>query len=187
MVRSSSPGGRSELRRRQTEVYREVLNGAQYRVRRHAAQSAERTCKHCVAQILEQRGAGRGLRGVLRLSRSDNAVHHFHSSYGPDPARRALPARLDGAELHRVSSHHRHVDGIVEDDDSAVPHHARSSRRTPRSRAAGRTATAGMNAPSGPPTWTARIGRPLRASATEVVEQLAAASRRTPSPPARRA
>ena len=97
----------------------------------------------------------------LAPSRGDNAVHHFHSSYGPDPARRALPARLDGTELHRISSHHRHIDGIVEDDDSAVPHHG--IRRGERLVVEGRSnCDSGMNAPSGPPTWTARIGRPLR-------------------------
>ena len=57
---------------------------------------------------------------------------------GADPARRALAARLDGAELHREAGHPRHVDGVVEDHDAAVAEHARPPRRTPRSPSARR-------------------------------------------------
>ena len=45
---------------------------------------------------------------------------HLDAARRADAAGRALAARLDGAELHRVARHARHVDRVVEDDDAAV-------------------------------------------------------------------
>ena len=53
----------------------------------------------------------------------DDPVDRLHTAGRPDPARRALAARLDRAELHREPRHPGHVDGVVEDHDAAVPEH----------------------------------------------------------------
>ena len=87
-----------------------------------------------VAQVVERARGSRSTSrpAMIRSMRLDAARR-------ADPARRALAARLLGAELHREPRHPRHVDGVVEDHDAAVADHRARPRRTPRSPSAGRT------------------------------------------------
>src|SRR5690606_39619884 len=87
-----------------------MLQRAADGVGRHAAQGAQGTVDHGIAQVLEQREIR------LSLHAGDDAVDYLHAPHGPDAARGALAARLVGAELHGEASLRRHVDGVVEQD-----------------------------------------------------------------------
>ena len=52
-----------------------------------------------------------------------NPVDDLDAAHGADAARRALAARLDGAELHGEPRLLAHVDGVVEHDEAAVAEH----------------------------------------------------------------
>ena len=70
--------------------------------------------QHRFAQFIEQRKIS------LPVNPLNYAVENLDSAGRANPARRALAAGLDGAELHRVTRHPGHVDRIVEDHDSAM-------------------------------------------------------------------
>ena len=83
----------------------------------------------------------RAARGSRRgRSSGDDPVDHLDAAHRADPARRALAARLLGAELHREPRLPGHVDGVVEHHDRRRGRPSRRPRRTPRSPSAGRTA-----------------------------------------------
>ena len=51
---------------------------------------------------------------------ADDLVDGLDAAGGADPARRALAAGFDGAELHRKARLFRHVDAVVEHDDAGM-------------------------------------------------------------------
>jgi len=87
-------------------------------------------------------------------------VDGLDAAGGADPARRALAAGFDGAEFHRKAGLLGHIDAVVEHHDSGMADQAITGReRFVIER--GIEQRAGKYAPSGPPTCTARTGRPL--------------------------
>ena len=102
------------------EVFREMVQRGQHRVRRHAAQRAQRSAQHGVAQVSQQVH----LLLVLGAARGD-LVQRLDAAHRADAAGRALATGFDGAEFHGVARHAGHVDGVVEGHDAAVAHHGR--------------------------------------------------------------
>src|SRR6185312_10698791 len=96
------------------EVVPEMLQRALDRERRHPAKTAQGALQHRLTQVLEQ------LHVPLALHPAQDAVDDFHSTGRAYAARRALATGLDRAELHRITGHPRHIDGIVENDEAAV-------------------------------------------------------------------
>ena len=78
------------------------------------AQAAERALRHRLAEILEQPQIS------IAIDAVQNAIDHFDAASRADAARRALSARLDRTEFHRITRHARHVDRIVERHDAAM-------------------------------------------------------------------
>src|SRR5215468_6755212 len=97
-----------------SEILGEMADSAHHRIRREAAERAERAELHGVAEILDE-----GEIGLAFLARYD-PVDDLDAARRADSAGRALAAGLDGAELHGEARLARHVDGVVEDDDAAV-------------------------------------------------------------------
>src|SRR4029450_5498604 len=77
-------------------------------------EAAQRSIEQRIAQVVEQREIG------VPVDALYDATDHPAAPRGADAARRALAARLNRTELHRVAGHLRHIDGVVECDDSAV-------------------------------------------------------------------
>src|SRR3954452_25248096 len=100
-----------------TEIFREMIERAQHRERRHAAHRAQRSIDHGFAQIPQQGDV------ALALFAAHDALDHLHAARGADAAGRALPAGFDRAELHRITRHARHVHRIVECNDAAMTDH----------------------------------------------------------------
>src|SRR4051812_18897411 len=98
------------------EILAEKPQRAAHRKRGHATEAAQRAVEHRVAELVEQREIGR----TLAVARLQYPIDQFDSARRTDAAWRALAARLDRAELERISRHARHVDGVVEDDHAAV-------------------------------------------------------------------
>src|SRR5262245_7756403 len=96
------------------EVFREMRERARHRVRREAAERAERAEFHGVAEVRQHLEVGRAALAA------DDAVHRLDAARRADAAGRALAAGLDGAELHRETRLPRHVDAVVEHDDAAM-------------------------------------------------------------------
>src|SRR5215475_5845708 len=96
------------------EVLGEMSERAHHRIRREAAERAERAEFHGVAEVFEQRRVG----GPVLVA--DDPVDDFDAARRTDAAWRALAARLDGAELHGEARLLRHVDGVVEQDYPAM-------------------------------------------------------------------
>src|SRR5580700_1527876 len=86
-----------------------------HRIWREATERAERSEFHGVAEICKY---GEVLGPILA---GNDAVERLHAARRTDPARRALAARFDGAELHREARLPCHVDGVVKHHDAAVP------------------------------------------------------------------
>src|SRR5580700_11583009 len=107
LVRCASADARAK-------ILAEILQCALHGERRHAAQPAQRALHHGLTQILEQ------LKIALAVDAFENAIDDLHPARRADAARGALAARFDGAELHRVARHARHVDAVVERHDAAV-------------------------------------------------------------------
>ena len=99
------------------EVVGEVLDRAAHRHRGQPAHGAQRALGHHVAEVFEQRQV------LVAVLARDDPVDHLDAAHRADPARRALAARLRGAELHREPGLRRHVDGVVEHHDAAVADH----------------------------------------------------------------
>src|SRR5215813_11196455 len=87
-------------------------------VRREAAECAERPELHRVAEIFKHSEICRAL-GV-----ADDAIDDFDTANGADPTGRTLPAGFDRAELHREARLLRHINCIVEYDDTPVANEA---------------------------------------------------------------
>src|SRR4051812_17582167 len=92
-----------------------MAEGARYRIRRQAAEATERAILHNFEQILQE------LEVPDRVQAGDDFVDDLDATSGADAAGRALAAALDGAELHRETRLAGHIDGVIEDDDAAVP------------------------------------------------------------------
>src|SRR6266702_1647917 len=100
--------------RRRDEILPEVLQRAEHRVGREAAECAERAEFHGVAEVFDEREVfGDALAAHDLLDGLDAAGR-------TDPTRRALAAGLDGVELHRAPRLLAHVDAVVEHDDAAM-------------------------------------------------------------------
>src|SRR4051812_44140108 len=98
----ASPSFALRFWRSDSKVLREVIQRAQHGIRSQPAHRAERTRDQRVAQVAQQRH----LRLALPARRGTaNAVDHLHAARRADAAGRALAARLDGAELHRIAGH----------------------------------------------------------------------------------
>src|SRR6185437_16320720 len=87
---------------------------ALYGERSHAAQTAQRSLDHELAELLEPAYVA----GCF-LPRND-PVDDFHRPRRADAAGSAFAAGFDGAELHGIARHPRHVHGVVECDYAAV-------------------------------------------------------------------
>jgi hypothetical protein len=76
--------------------------------------------------------------GVAQVAQQDDVLHalvvradlvdHLHAARRADAARRALAARLDGAELHRIARELGEVGRVVVHHDAAVAHRAADGR-----------------------------------------------------------
>ena len=93
---------------------RKMFQRAHDRIRREAAQRAERAEFHGVAEVFDDRDI------LSNAIASTNLVDGLDSAGRADPARRAFAAGFDGAEFHREARLLRHVDAVVEHDDAAV-------------------------------------------------------------------
>ncbi len=120
--------------------------------------------------ITSHRSSSRSRRLSSTVGAGDDLVDQLDAPGRADAARRALAARLDRAELHREAGLRGHVDGVVEHHDRRRGRRARRRRRTSRSPSPGRSGRRQV-APSGPPTCTARTGRPALGAAAEVVDE----------------
>src|SRR5882724_11695286 len=103
-----------QRRRPCTEILSEMLERTLYRERCHAAEAAQRPLQHRLAQAFQQ------VHVALAVHSTQNPVDDLHAARRTDPARCALAAGLHRAELHRVAGHARHIDGIVEHDDTSM-------------------------------------------------------------------
>src|SRR5689334_4249473 len=96
------------------EIFAEVLEGARNRERGHTPEATQRALQHRLTQVFQE------LQIMLRVDPRQYAVDHLYATGRADPARGALPAGLDGAELHGITCHFGHVDGVVEGHDAPV-------------------------------------------------------------------
>src|ERR1700742_318670 len=109
---SSLFGGLEALRG--AEVFWEMRERAHHRVRREAAQRAERAEFHGVAEVFEHGEV------LVALDALDDAVDRLDAARRADAAGRALAAGFHRAELHGEARLLRHVDAVVEYDHAAV-------------------------------------------------------------------
>jgi hypothetical protein len=97
------------------KILREVPDRAHHGIGCEPAERAERAKFECLAELLDQGEVGGDVAGRRWI---------FATRLGPahraDPARRALAAALDAAELEGEAGHRGHVDGVVEHHDAAV-------------------------------------------------------------------
>src|SRR5882757_1831587 len=84
------------------------------RERRHAAEPAQRPLEHGVTEIFQQRQV------ALAFNAAQDFIDDFDATGRADPARRAFATGLHSAELHRITSHPRHVDGVVKHYDTSM-------------------------------------------------------------------
>src|SRR5690348_1581026 len=96
------------------KVLRKMPQRAQYRQRRQAAERAQRSVGHRIAEIAQQRERGRA------LAAARDSIEHLGAARRSNPARRAFAARLERAEFERPACLLREVYRVVEDHDSAV-------------------------------------------------------------------
>src|SRR5262245_44153954 len=99
---------------RRAEVVRKVRERAHDRVGREAAECAERAEFHGVAEVLDY---GEVLGTMLA---GDDALDGLHAACRADAAGRALAAGFERAELECEAGLLGHVDGVIEDDDTAM-------------------------------------------------------------------
>ena len=104
------------------EILAEMGERAHHRVRRKAAQRAQRSEFHGVAEVFEQRDV---LAPPFAL---DDAVDDLDPSCRANAARRALAAGLQRAELHGEASLLHHVDGVVENHNAPMADEAALGR-----------------------------------------------------------
>src|SRR5580704_3997240 len=104
------------------EIFPEMFQRAHDGVGGEAAQRAERTELHGVAEVFDD---GDVLRHALAGA---DLVDGLDAAGRPDPARRALAAGFDGAEFHRKARLPGHVDAVVEHHDAAVADQAVAAR-----------------------------------------------------------
>src|SRR5690349_770552 len=84
----------SHARRRGLEIFGEMRDRAHHRVRREAAQRAQRTELHRVAEVGDQSEV------LFRLDAGGEPVDGLDATRRADAAWRALAAAFDGAEFH---------------------------------------------------------------------------------------
>src|SRR6202042_3222446 len=96
------------------KVLPEVLQYALYRERRHAAKSTQGPLNHGLTQVLQK------AKVTLPLYARNDAIDDLHAAGRTDPARRALAAGLDRAELHGITRHLRHIYRVVKNYDTPV-------------------------------------------------------------------
>src|SRR4029077_9701308 len=103
-----------EPRRPGAEVFAKMFQRAHDGVGGEAAERAERTEFHGVAEIFDHGGVS------ADPFAADDLVHRLDPAGRPDPAGRAFAAGFDGAEFHREACLPGHVDAVVEYDDAAM-------------------------------------------------------------------
>src|SRR5271166_4678198 len=96
------------------EILREMLQRAHHGIWDEPAQRAQRTELHRVAEVPQQ------IEICLHSLAADDAIDHLHAPDRADAARRALPARLFGAELHGEARLLREVHRVVEHHNAAM-------------------------------------------------------------------
>src|SRR5580704_3495869 len=100
--------------RRGAEIFPEMFQRAHDGVGGEAAERAERTEFHGVAEVFDHGSV------VADPFAANDLVERLDAAGRSDPARRALAAGLDGAELHRKTRLFGHVDAVVEHDHAAM-------------------------------------------------------------------
>src|SRR5262245_14750582 len=103
------------------EVFREMTERAHHRVRREATQSAQRTELHGVAKVRDQRQV------LVGSCTGQDLVNGFGAASRADAAGRTLAAAFDSAEFEGKPSLPRHVDGVIEHDNTAMTDEAVAS------------------------------------------------------------
>src|SRR5579871_4099742 len=107
---------------RPVEIFREMLHCAHDGHWREPAQCAKRAIPHGLAKILNEVDI------LDHFLAADDLVDGFRAACRPDPAGRALAAGLDRAEMEGEARLFGEVDGVVEDHDPAMSHHAALGR-----------------------------------------------------------
>src|ERR1700722_8300785 len=112
---------RRDARGRLGEILAEMIERAEHRHGREAAERAERAVGHDLAKIAQQ------LDVLLAVAASDDLVDGLHAAGRNDPAWRARAAACLGAEHKSEASLARHVDTVVEDHDATMAQHPAGS------------------------------------------------------------
>src|SRR5580698_8460459 len=108
---------RRDARGRLGEILAEMVERAEDRHGNQPAESAERAVCHDLAKITQQFDI------LLAVAAGDDLVHGLNAAGRTDPARRALAAAFLGAKFHGEAGLARHVDAVVENDDSTMAQH----------------------------------------------------------------
>ena len=131
-----------------------MLDGGQDREWGEASHGTEGAIHHQFTEVCQQRHI------LVTVLTRHNLIDNLDASGRADATGGTFAATFEGAEFHGEAGLLRQVYGVIENDDATVAEHALAGGEG--FVVEGRVEKGGWEyAPRGPPTCTARTGRPL--------------------------